>query len=160
MKLEIAPHELMQLAHVLVERDEPEPPQPVVRADIAQREVGEWMVRCDKIAQVSEHRRKQLNGEADATGTHLGRVIMARDETIRDLRIKRAEAFSAGEKKGEKERQLLQSKLDGTALATDTVLGQVCDEALKLLGEWSSRFHTEDLSERTVELLTTPRVPK
>lgn len=164
MKIELTPHELMQLAHVLVERDGPEPPPvPVVRADIAQREIGEWMVRCDKIAEVSEHRRKQLEGEANATETHLGKTILRLQEDVRDLRVKRAEAFSAGEKKGEKERQLLQSKLDGTAIATDTVLGKLCDEALKLIGEWADsechHWQSNDLRERTRALLTSPRVP-
>jgi hypothetical protein len=117
MKIQLTPHELMQLAHVLVERDGPE---------------------------ASERR-----------------LIEQLQDDVRALRVKRANAYAAGEKKGESHRQLLQAKLDGTAVATDTMLGKMCYEALKLLGEWVASFPFDELlASKTREFLTMPRVPK
>ncbi len=91
-----------------------------------------------------------------------------------DRQLQHTVAARAQTKAAERKARLLQSKLDGTAMAGETVMGGLCDDALKLLAEWlgaAELSHSEntfeipwrvccDLTSRTRALLSTPRVPK
>ena len=93
----------------------------------------------------------------------------AHDEQLDRAIIERAKTRAA-----ERKARLLQSKLDGTAMANDTVMGELVKDALDLLGEWATAArlsHSEntfeiqwrvgkDLNHRTHVLLSTPRIPK
>lgn len=85
-------------------------------------------------------------------------------------------AARAQTKAAERKAQLLQAKLDGTAMAGETVMGGLCSDMMILLGEWCGAAELNEydnnlvlacdqealrgLWKRTKRLLSTPRVPK
>ena len=93
-----------------------------------------------------------------------------------DRQLQHTAAARAQVKTAERKAQLLQAKLDGTAMAGETVMGGLCDDALKLLTKWcsavelgerdndlvlvSSPKDLRDLWKETKRLFATPRIPK
>lgn len=93
----------------------------------------------------------------------------AHDEQLQHTVAERAKTKAA-----ERKAQLLQAKLDGTALTNGTVLGDLCGDALNLLADWlqaselapnENVWHVEfgkgaELRTATRNLIITPRAPK
>lgn len=91
-----------------------------------------------------------------------------------DRQLQRTVAEQAKTKAAERKAQLLQAKLDGTAMARGEVLADLCDNALTLLGGWldaavlseTDNVYTIEwrkgvaLRGQTRDLLTKPRYPK
>jgi hypothetical protein len=93
----------------------------------------------------------------------------AHDDQLGHVVAERAKTRAA-----ERKAQLLQSKLDGTAMADETVMGGLVKDALDLVSDWyiaaelsdKENVYTvdwrkgHDLRERSRKLVSTPRYPK